>query len=101
MTASTEITDPQDLAQTVRNAVDPLDEQVGYGAGSYWSEDGNAHVAGTKQQLGDRSASSTRLGAACEDYVVAHPIRSVAVAAGAGAACVALIYLLINRFDDE
>lgn len=101
MTAFTENTDPQDLAQTVRNAVDPLDEQIGYEAGRHWLEDDSAHATKIKQQFDDRSISSTRLGAACEDYIVAHPVRSVMVAAGAGAVCIALIYSLIDYFGDE
>lgn len=101
MTASTGITGPQDLAQTVRNAVDPLDEHVGYGVSSHSPEDAQARASEIQRLLDERDASSANFSAACEGYIVAHPMRSVAVAAGAGAACVALIYAVVDYLGDE
>ena len=101
MTKPTEITGPQDLAQTVRNAVDPLDEHVGYGASTNWPEDAKARAKEMKELLDERDARSGNFRAACEAYILTHPIRSVVVAAGAGAACAALIYAVIDCFGDE
>lgn len=101
MTTPTGITGPQDLAQTVRNAVDPLDELVGYGTSTNWPEDEQTRAAEMKQLLAERDVSSPTFAAACEDYIVAHPTRSIVAAAAAGAACTALLFAVVDRIAAE
>ena len=96
MSTSTGITGPQDLAQTVRNAVDPLDDHVGYGTSAYGPEDEQARAKEMNKLLGERAVSPAGFGAACEDFVKAHPTRSIAVAATAGAACAALLFAVVD-----
>ena len=96
MTTSTGITGPQDLAQTVRNAVDPLDDHVGYGASAYWPEDEKSRAEEMHELLSERAVSPAKFGAACEDYIVAHPTRSVVAAVVAGAAGASLLFAVID-----
>lgn len=101
MTTPTGITGPQDLAQTVRNAVDPLDEHVGYGTSAHWPQDEQARANEMNQLLSKRAVSTASFGAACEDYIVAHPTRSIVVAAAAGAAGASLLFAVVDCLRSE
>ena len=101
MTTPKGITGPQDLAQTVRSAADPLDDHAAYGISTNSPDDELSRAAEMKQLLAERSVGSTDFLAACEEYIAEHPARSMVLAATAGAACTALIFAVADWFDAD
>jgi hypothetical protein len=91
MTAPKDITGPDDLAKTVRNATDPLEEYPNYGTSANPPGDNASRPAEMNELIDERGLTVSGLRAACEHYIAAHPMRSVAIAAGAGAAAAALL----------
>ena len=94
MTAPKDITGPDDLATTVRNATDPLEEYPNYGTAANLPGNKDSRPEEINGLIEERGLTVSSLSVACEHYVAAHPIRSVAIAAGAGAAAVALVIAL-------
>ena len=101
MTSPSGITGPQDLAETVRNAVDPLEDHPPYGTSTNARDGEQSRADEMKQLLEERSLSATDLVAACEDYVKEHPTRSIVMAATAGAACTALLFAVADYLRDD
>lgn len=101
MTAPKDITGPEDLAKTVRNATDPLEEYPNYGTAANPSGDKRSRPEEINELLDQRDLTASGLGVACEHYIAAHPIRSVAIAAGAGAAAAALVIAVTGCWGDQ
>ena len=101
MTAPTEITGPDDLATTVRNATDPLEEYPNYGTSANPPGDKSSRPEEINELIEERGLTVSALGVACEHYIAAHPVRSVALAAGAGAAAAALVIAVAGFMGDE
>jgi ElaB/YqjD/DUF883 family membrane-anchored ribosome-binding protein len=101
MTSPSGITGPQDLAETVRNAVDPLENHPPYGTATSARDGEQSRADEMKQLLEERSLSGTDLVAACEDYIKEHPTRSIVMAATAGAACTALLFAVADMLRAE
>lgn len=101
MTAPKEITGPEDLAKTVRNATDPLEEYPNYGTAANAPGDKRSRPEEMSELLDERDLTSSGLNVACAHYIRAHPVRSVAVAAGAGAALAALVISVTGCMGDQ
>ena len=101
MTAPKDITGPEDLASTVRNATDPLEEYPNYGTAAHPPGDNTSRPDEMNELLEERDLTVSTWGVACEQYIAAHPMRSVAVAAGAGAAAAALLLLMAGAIRDK
>ena len=101
MTAPAHITGPEDLAQTVRNATDPLNEHSYYGTSMNASGDETSRPSEMNELLEKRRLSVAAMGIACEHYVRAHPTRSVVIAATAGAALTALLFTVAEYVAAE
>ena len=100
MTAPKDITGPENLASTVRNATDPLEEYPNYGTATNPPGDKTSRPDEINALLETRSPAVSNWTESCEQYIVAHPMQSVAVAAGAGAAAAALLILLYDSIRD-
>lgn len=101
MTAPKDITGPEDLAATVRNATDPLEQYPNYGTAAHSPGDKAARPDEINDQIDERRLTVSSLSVACEDYIAAHPVRSIAVAAGAGAAASALLIAVAGYISDK
>jgi hypothetical protein len=101
MTAPKEITGPDDLARTVRNATDPLDEYPNYGTAANPPGDKTSRPDEMSELIEERGPNVSTWDAACEEYIVSNPFLSVAVAAGAGAAAAALLILAAGAIRDR
>ena len=101
MTAPKDITGPEDLASTVRNATDPLEAYPNYGTSANPPGDNTARPEEISELLDERSPAVSTFTDACEQYIAAHPMRSVAMAAGAGAAASALLILTAAAIRDR
>ncbi len=101
MTAPKEITGPDDLARTVRGATDPLDEYPNYGTAANPPGDNAARPQEINELIEERGLTVSALSVACEHYIAAHPMRSVAIAAGAGAAATALVIALAGLIGGQ
>lgn len=101
MTAPKEITGPDDLARTVRNATDPLEEYPNYGTAANPPGDKASRPEEISELIEERGLTVSGLSVACEHYISAHPMRSVAVAAGAGAAAAALVIAVAGLIRDQ
>ena len=91
MTAPKEITGPEDLAKTVRNATDPLESYPNYGTAANAPGDEASRPEEISELIEERDPGVPSLGVACEHFIAAHPIGSLAIAAGAGAAAAAWV----------
>jgi len=96
MTTPSGITGPQDLAQTVREAVDPLDEHAPYGTPTNARDDGTSRPSQMQQLLEKRAEISAKLFAASNDYILENPLRSVLIGAAAGAALATLVFTITS-----
>ena len=92
MKAPADITGPEDLAQTVRNATDPLEDHPNYGTSANPAGDNTARPSEMKDLLEERGLTVNALGVACAHYVRTNPTRSVVIAATAGAALTTLLF---------
>lgn len=101
MTAPKDITGPEDLASTVRNATDPLEEYPNYGTATNPPGDQTSRPDEINELLDDREPTVSTWVGACEQYIKAYPMRSVAVAAGAGAAAAALLILVAGAINER
>ncbi len=101
MTAPNDITGPEDLASTVRNATDPLEAYPNYGTATNPPGDKTSRPDEINELLEERDLVVSTWGVACEQYIAAHPMRSVAVAAGAGATAAALLILIAGTVRDR
>ena len=101
MTAPKDITGPEDLASTVRNATDPLEEYRNYGTAANPPGDKVSRPDEINELLEERSLTGSTWGVACEQYIAAHPMRCVAAAAGAGAAAAAVLLSMIGAIRDK
>lgn len=101
MTAPKEITGPDDLAGTIRNATDPLEGYPNYGTSAHPPGDKSSRPQEINELIEERGSTESALRVACEHYIAANPIRSVALAAGAGAAAVALVIAVAGFIDDQ
>ena len=101
MTAPKDITGPEDLAKTVRNATDPLEEYPNYGTATNPPGDNASRPDEMNELIDERGPTASGLSVACEHYIVAHPLRSVAIAAGAGAAVTALVIAVAGFIGDQ
>jgi len=101
MTAPTEITGPDDLARTVRNATDPLEAYPNYGTAASPPGDQASRPEELKQLIDDRDPTVAGLSVACGQYIAAHPMRSIAVAASVGAAAAALVIAVAGHRRSE
>ena len=94
MTTPSGITGPQDLAQTVREAVDPLDEHAPYGTATNARDDDVSRPSQMQQLLAKRAEIRAKLAAAGSEYITANPYRSVLISAAAGAALATLAFTI-------
>ena len=101
MTAPKDITGPDDLASTVRNATDPLEDYSNYGTAANPPGDETSRPEEISALLEARDLTASSLKVACEKYIAAHPTQSVVVAAGAGAAAAALLIVLVEAIRDR
>lgn len=101
MTAPKEITGPDDLASTVRSATDPLDEYPNYGTAANPPGDKASRPEEITEQIEERALTVSGLSVACEHYIAAHPFRSVAIAAGVGAATSALVFAVAGLIGSQ
>lgn len=101
MTAPNDITGPEDLAKTVRDATDPLEEYPNYGTAANPPGDKDSRPDEINELLEDRNLNMSKWRDACEQYIAANPVRSVAVAAGAGAAAALLLIALAGAIRDR
>ena len=101
MTAPKDITGPEDLATTVRSATDPLEEYPNYGTAANPPGDNASRPEEINELIDQRGQTSSGLSVACEHYIIAHPMRSVAIAAGAGAAATALVIAVAGFIGDQ
>lgn len=101
MTAPKDITGPEDLASTVRNATDPLEAYPNYGTSANPPGVDTARPEEMSELLDERSPDASTFAVACERYIADHPIQSLAVAAGAGAAAAVGMMLLVGAIRDR
>lgn len=92
MNSPSVITGPDDLAQTVRSATDPLDAYPNNGTSVNAPGDQTARPEEMADLINERSATVAAFGVACERYISENPTRSIVVAATAGAAVTALVF---------
>lgn len=95
MTAPTRITGPDDLAKTVRNATDPLEDYPNYGTAANAPGDQEARPSEISEQIGERRVDRTTLGMACENFIASRPLLTVALALTTGAAIGSLLVSII------
>ena len=102
MTTPSGITGPQDLAETVRKAVDPLDEHAPYGTETNARDDDALRPEQMQELLAKREEIRFKLAAAGNEYITVNPFGSVLIGAAVGAALVTLAFAITNlvRNDD-
>jgi hypothetical protein len=86
MTAPKDITGPEDLAETVRSATDPLEGYPNDGTAANPPGDKASRPDEINELLFEPGETVAGFSVACAHYIAAHPMRSDAIAAGAGAA---------------
>ena len=95
------ITGPQDLAQTVREAVDPLDEHSPYGTATNARDDEALRPSQMQQLLAKRVEIRVKLVAAGNEYITENPLSSVFIGAAGGAALATLVFAIIGLLQRD